>query len=99
MNAGEIHDAIEKGASDMSEHKHHDHEKNGMLDDKLADEQPIVLESSESDPVLPAMSEFEVDKGGWQGTHNPKSGYIWVAVAVAAVAVLCAYFIAIGDWM
>ena len=86
----------------MSEHKHNEHEehlKNGMLDDKLADEQPVVLESSEADPVLPAMQEFEVDKGGWQGTHNPKSGYIWVGIAIAALVILCAYLIATGDWM
>ena len=81
----------------MSEHKK-DHRPHGMMDDELADEQPIVLESSQSDPIFPAMSEFEVDTGGPKGTHDPTSGLIWAVIAIGAVVVLCVYLISIGDW-
>lgn len=36
--------------------------------DILAKEQPIVLESSASNPTFPAMQEFEVDEGGPAGS-------------------------------
>lgn len=66
--------------------------------DELAKEQPIVLESSESDPEFPAMEEFEVDTGGARGTHNPRSGMVWLVVAIVAVVVLCIVFACLGDW-
>lgn len=79
----------------MSEHKR---ERDGMMDDKLADEQPIVLESSETDPIFPANSEYEVDEGGWQGTHDPKSGLLWAGIALVALLLLVIFCLYTGDW-
>ena len=67
--------------------------------DILAKEQPIVLESSASDPVFPAMQEYEVDEGGPKGSTRKHPGLIWAVIAVIAVAVLVCVFIFAGDWM
>ena len=67
--------------------------------DPLAAEQPDVLESSASDPEFPAMQEFEVDRGGPKGSTAKHPGLIWFVVAVAAVALLAAALMAMGDWM
>ena len=85
----------------MSEHsKNHAHgDKHDKDRDILAKEQPIVLESSESDPVFPAMQEFEVDEGGPKGSTRKHPGLIWVIIAIVAVAVLVCAFIFAGDWM
>lgn len=81
------------------EQREHEHEeKREKHRDELAKEEPIVLESSETDPEFPAMEEFEVDEGGARGTHNPSSGKIWIAIAVIAIVVLCVVFACLGDW-
>ena len=66
--------------------------------DILAKEMPNVLESSEYDPELPAMQEFEVDEGGPKGSTKPHPGAPWFALALIAVGVLIIFFMAIGDW-
>lgn len=78
----------------MSENKNH-HEKDR---DILAKEEPVVLESSDADPVFPAMQEFEVDEGGPKGSTRKDPGLIWFAIAIIAVIVLIIAFISIGDW-
>ncbi|MCD8317295.1 MAG: hypothetical protein LUB61_07855 [Eggerthellaceae bacterium] len=66
--------------------------------DVLAEDEPFVLESSETDPEFPAMQEFEVDTGGPKGSKRKHPGLIWVCIAIAAVIVLCIVFAVIGDW-
>lgn len=67
--------------------------------DTLANDEPVVLESSEYDPEFPALSEFEVDTDGPRGAWRKHPWRIWITVAVVAVVVLCIAFIAAGDWM
>ncbi len=67
--------------------------------DTLANDQPVVLESSDADPEFPAMQEFEVDTNGPKGSTSKHPGLIWAIVAIVAVAVLCIAFAAAGDWM
>lgn len=67
--------------------------------DILAKDEPFVLESSEYDPEFPAMSEFEVDEGGFKGSKSKHPGLIWIIVAIIAVAILVIVFIWVGDWM
>lgn len=66
--------------------------------DILAKEEPIVLESSETNPTFPAMEEFEVDEGGPQRSTRKHPGLLWFAIAAIAVIALIIAFIAIGDW-
>ncbi|MCI8469889.1 MAG: hypothetical protein HFJ75_10525 [Eggerthellaceae bacterium] len=66
--------------------------------DVLANDQPVVLESSGDDPEFPAMQEFEVDTDGPKGSAAKHPGLVWGALAVVAVAVLCVAFAAAGDW-
>lgn len=66
--------------------------------DVLANDQPVVLESSETDPEFPAMDEFEVDEDGPKGSTRKHPGLIWAIVAIVAVVVLCLAFAAAGDW-
>ena len=66
--------------------------------DILAKEMPNVLESSEYDPELPAMQEFEVDEGGPKGSTKKHPGLIWAIIAIAAVIILCVAFMMAGDW-
>lgn len=75
------------------------HEETFAERDPLAAEEPVVLESSASDPVLPAMQEFEVDEGGPKANTRKHPGLIWIIVAVVAVIALCIAFAAAGDWM
>lgn len=82
----------------MTESKKKREERREKHKDELAKEQPLVLDSSDTDPVLPAMEEYEVDEGGAKGTHKPSSGLIWVAIAVIAIAVLIIAFVVLGDW-
>ena len=81
----------------MSESHNKEHKKEKDRD-ILAKEQPIVLESAEDDPIFPAMSEFEVDEGGPQGSTRPHPGRIWAVIAIAAVILLCVIFMLAGDW-
>ena len=92
----------------MSEHKAREiegktapkhHEKTFAERDPLAAEEPDVLESSASDPVLPAMQEFEVDEGGPKANTRKHPGLIWIIIAIVAVIGLCVAFAASGDWM
>lgn len=90
----------------MGEHKHKDpqeqresRERRRQADrDILAKEQPIVLESSESDPVFPAMQEFEVDEGGPAGSTRKHPGMIWFVIAAVAIVALVLGLMALGDW-
>ncbi len=66
--------------------------------DILAKEQPTVLKSSDYDPELPAMQEFEVDEGGPKGSTRKHPGLIWAIIAIVAVAVLIVAFVVAGDW-
>ncbi|MCI8452454.1 MAG: hypothetical protein HFJ74_08220 [Eggerthellaceae bacterium] len=66
--------------------------------DALANDEPVVLESSAADPELPALQEFEVDEDGPRGSTRKHPGLLWGALAVVAVALLCAAFAAAGDW-
>lgn len=66
--------------------------------DILAKEMPDVLESSEYDPELPAMQEFEVDEGGPKGSTKKHPGLIWAIIAIVAVIILCVAFMMAGDW-
>ncbi len=66
--------------------------------DVLANDEPVVLESSAADPELPALQEFEVDEDGPRGSARKHPGLLWGALAVVAVALLCAAFAAVGDW-
>ena len=66
--------------------------------DILAKEMPNVLESSEYDPELPAMQEFEVDEGGPKGSTKKHPGLIWAIIAIVAVIILCVAFMMAGDW-
>ena len=82
------------------EQKHEERERRREKDrDILAKEQPVVLESSASDPTFPAMQEFEVDEGGPKGSTRKHPGLIWIIIAIVAVAVLVCAFIFAGDWM
>lgn len=67
--------------------------------DTLANDEPVVLESSASDPVLPAMQEFEVDTDGPKGSTAKHPGLMWAIIAVVAVVILCIVLAAAGDWM
>lgn len=78
--------------------KEHREERRERDRDILAKEQPTVLESSDYDPELPAMQEFEVDEGGPQGSKRKHPGLIWAVIAVVAVVVLVVAFMAAGDW-
>lgn len=83
-------------------HEHRNHAKHGETfaeRDPLAAEEPTVLESSASDPVLPAMQEFEVDEGGPKGSQAKHPGVLWGIIAVVAVLILCFAFAIAGDWM
>lgn len=90
----------------MGEHKHKDaaseaesREYHREKDrDILAKEQPVVLESSASDPTFPAMQEFEVDEGGPKGSTSKHPGLLWFAIAAVAIILLIVFFISIGDW-
>ena len=66
--------------------------------DILAKEMPDVLESSDYDPELPAMQEFEVDEGGPKGSTRKHPGLIWAVIAIVAVIVLVVAFMMAGDW-
>lgn len=66
--------------------------------DTLANDEPVVLESSETDPEFPAMEEFEVDTDGPRGSTRKHPGLIWAIIAVVAVVVLCLVLRAVGDW-
>ncbi|WP_305297468.1 hypothetical protein [Parvibacter caecicola] len=66
--------------------------------DPLPAEEPDVLESSASDPEFPAMQEFEVDRGGPEGSTRKHPGLIWAAVALEAIVALCVTFAVSGDW-
>lgn len=67
--------------------------------DVLADDQPVVVESSEYDPEFPAMEEYEVDEDGPEGSKSKHPGLIWAVVAIVAVVVLIFAFVVAGDWM
>lgn len=67
--------------------------------DTLANDQPVVLESSETDPEFPAGQEFEVDEDGPAGSRKKHPGLIWAVIAVVAVVILCFAFARTGDWM
>lgn len=67
--------------------------------DTLANDQPVVLESSETDPEFPAGQEFEVDEDGPAGSTRKHPGLIWAIIAVVAVVILCFAFARTGDWM
>ncbi len=67
--------------------------------DVLANDQPVVLESSETDPEFPAMQEYEVDEVGPRGSKRKHPGLIWAIIAVVAVVILCMALGAAGDWM
>ncbi len=67
--------------------------------DTLANDEPVVLESSESDPEFPAMEEYEVDEDGPKGAKGKHPGLIWAIIAVLAVIVLCFALARSGDWM
>lgn len=83
-----------------AEQRHEEREERREKDrDILAKEEPIVLESSESDPVLPAMQEFEVDEGGPKGSTKKHPGLIWAVIAIIAVLILVGFFVFTGDWM
>lgn len=90
------HEEQSKHAKERHERRE---EKRAADKDILAKEQPIVLESSESDPVLPAMQEFEVDEGGPKGSKLAHPGLIWAVIAIAAVAILIIVLVSSGDWM
>lgn len=66
--------------------------------DTLANDEPVVLKSSATDPEFPAMQEFEVDEDGPKGSTAKHPGLIWAIIAVVAVVVLCVAFAASGDW-
>lgn len=66
--------------------------------DVLAKDEPMVLESSETDPEFPAMEEFEVDADGPRGSRSKHPGLIWAIIAIVAVIVLCLAFASAGDW-
>lgn len=74
------------------------HEKHEKDRDILAKEEPLVIDSSAADPVLPAMSEYEVDEGGWQGSTKKHPGLLWAIIAIAAVLILVAVLIGVGEW-
>lgn len=80
---------VDQHALKESEKKHHD---------VLAEDEPVVLESSEYDPEFPALEEYEVDEDGPKGTHNMSAGMIWLVIAVVAIVVSCIVFAAVGDW-
>ncbi len=95
----------------MSEHTHtssrgadarreqaHKHAHTKEHKDILAEEEPVVLESSATDPEFPAMQEFEVDEGGAPGSTRKHPGLIWAVIAIVAVVILCIVFAAAGDW-
>lgn len=77
-------------------HRHNEHKRGDR--DILAEEQPIVLESSAADPAFPAMQEFEVDEGGPAGSTRKHPGLLWFAIAAIAIIVLVIAFVALGDW-
>lgn len=83
-----------KGEENRREHERRKQENR----DILAKEQPIVLESSASNPTFPAMQEFEVDEGGPAGSTRKHPGLLWFAIAAVAVVVLVVAFMALGDW-
>lgn len=83
-----------KGEENRREHEQRKQENR----DILAKEQPIVLESSASNPTFPAMQEFEVDEGGPAGSTRKHPGLLWFAIAAVAVVVLVIAFMALGDW-
>lgn len=83
-----------KGEENRREHERRKQENR----DILAKEQPIVLESSASNPTFPAMQEFEVDEGGPAGSTRKHPGLLWFAIAAVAVVVLVIAFMALGDW-
>lgn len=74
------------------------HEKHEKDRDILAKEEPLVIDSSAADPVLPAMSEYEVDEGGWQGSTKKHPGLLWAIIAIVAVLILVAVLIGVGEW-
>lgn len=78
-------------------HKIHEHDEKDR--DILAKEQPVVLDSSAADPVLPAMSEYEVDEGGWQGSTKKHPGLLWAVIAIVAVIILVAVLVGVGEWV
>lgn len=67
--------------------------------DTLANDEPVVLESSASDPEFPAMQEFEIDTDGPKGSTAKHPGLIWAVIAIVAVAILCVVLVNVGDWM
>ena len=82
-----------------SEESRREHERRKQENrDILAKEQPIVLESSASNPTFPAMQEFEVDEGGPAGSTRKHPGLLWFAIAAVAIIVLVVAFMALGDW-
>ena len=68
------------------------------MPDVLAEEQPTVLDSAADDPVFPAMSEFEIDEGGPEGSKDKHPGLLWAVLAAVAVIVLIFAFVYAGDW-
>lgn len=89
---------LEQGEKALREEAHKIHERNEKNRDILAKEEPIVLDSSAADPVLPAMSEYEVDEGGWQGSTKKHPGLLWAVIAIVAVIILVAVLIGVGEW-
>lgn len=85
----------EHAIREETEKLHKRHEKNR---DILAKEEPLVIDSSAADPVLPAMSEYEVDEGGWQGSKAKHPGLLWAIIAIVAVIILVAVLIGTGEW-
>lgn len=66
--------------------------------DILAKDEPFVLESSETDPVFPAMEEYEVDADGPAGSKRKHPGLLWLIIAIVAVIVLVIGLQMAGDW-
>ena len=65
-------------------------DERALRESALANDQPVVLESSAADPEFPAMQEFEVDAHGPKGSTRKHPGLIWAVLAVVAVVLLCA---------
>ncbi len=80
---------IDEKALKASEKAHHD---------VLANDEPLVLESSDSDPEFPALEEFEVDADGPKGSTARHPGLLWIVIAIVLVVLLCVVFALVGDW-
>ena len=82
------------------EHKKHEtlRERSKENERALEDDEPFVLTSNETNPEFPAMSEYEVDEGGFKGSKKKHPGLIWAIIAIVAVIILCVVLMAAGDW-